>query len=89
MDIADAIEQIPDVFSPFMTLLEHILVVDQAQRFSIDEVSAELINVQDKLPVSTEQEWPIQYIPRGVSPVKRQLFLHNGHPVLNEKEYEK
>ena len=50
MDIVKVIRQIPDDFSSFKELLEKILVIDPAERLSIDEIYNELLNVGDKLP---------------------------------------
>ena len=48
MDIVKVIRQIPDDFSPFKKLLEKILVIDPAERLSIDEIHNELLSVGDK-----------------------------------------
>ena len=67
----DVIEQIPDAYQPFMTLLAQILIVDSNDRLTIEEVHAELLDIRDTFSSSLEQEFFIQYIPRGVYPVKQ------------------
>ena len=47
-NIISVIRQIPDDFSPFKKLLEKILVIDPAERLSIDEIHNELLSVGDK-----------------------------------------
>ena len=54
-----------------MTLLAQILVVDPKYRLTIEEIHAELQDIRNILAPSPEHEELIQYIPRGVSPVKK------------------